>query len=286
MTTATRQVWEALGASLFGWQVSRETLFGKHSVQELESRGVLFVETTQDATTRANVLTIVFPLIFLTYILQKTLDCPMLLRHFDVPSSSDENERNTLAVLLLKCNGLRTLGIPITVDALLPGYAPNLSWRATPLEFDNRYLRAMENQITLKTWHDFELQMHTGEDGFFVNAKGATFSDGLIIPKKAENVILVQEKQVEVAKKKAIDDTTVPSFGYDSVKEEHNKCDVETSHLFIMVSDKDFKATDRGQIQSNEIILPRNEREKALGPLLALLRRHNHAPRIEKPRGE
>lgn len=284
MTTATRKVWEALVcASLFSWQVSRETLFGKHSVQVLESRGVLFVKTTQDATTRAKVLTIVFPLLFLTYILQKTSDCPMLLRHFDVPLSSDENERNTLAILLLKCNGLRTLGIPITIDALLPGYAPNLSWRATPLEFDKRYLRAMENQITMKTWDDFELQMQRGEDGFFVNAKSATFADGLIIPKGTENVILVQEKQVQVATRAARDGTTVPRFGYDSVKEEHDKCNVKTPHLFIMVSDKDFEATDRDKIKSNEVVLPRSEHGKALGPLLALLRRHNHGYRPKLP---
>ena len=242
--------------------------------------------TTQNEVTGQNALTIVFPLIFLTYILENTTDCPMLLRHFDVPLSSHENERNTLAILLSKCNGLRALGIPIAVDTLLPGYAPNLSWRATPLEFDNRCLRAMENQIALETWHDFELQMQRGEDGFFVNAKGAEFSDGLIIPKKAENVILIQEKQVEVAKKKARNNTTVPRFGYDLVKEEHEKCDVKTPHLFIIVSDKEdkeFKATDRDQIQSNEVVLPRTEHDKALGPLLALLRLHNHGERPTLP---
>ena len=284
MTTATRDVWEALVcASLFRWAVSRETAFGHHRVRELESRGVLFVITTQNEVTGQNALTIVFPLIFLTYILENTTDCPMLLRHFDVPLSSDENERNTLAILLLKCNGLRTLGKEITVDKLLPGYAPNLPWRATPLEFDNRYLRQMENQITLNTWHHFERQMQRGDDGFFVNAKGAPFSDALIIPKKAENVILIQEKQVEVAKKKARNNTTVPRFGYDLVKEEHEKCDVKTPHLFIIVSDKEFKATDRDQIQSNEVVLPRTEHDKALGPLLALLRLHNHGERPTLP---
>ena len=75
----------------------------------------------------------------------------------------------------------------------------------------------------------------------------------------------------------------VPSFGYNLVKEEHVKCDVKTPHLFILVSDKDFKATDRDKIKDNEIVLPRTQHERALGPPLALLRRHNHGHRPKLP---
>ena len=61
----------------------------------------------------------------------------MLLRDFNVQLSSDENERNTLAILSMKCKGLRVMGRPITVDALLPNYAADLDWRLEPLTFDD-----------------------------------------------------------------------------------------------------------------------------------------------------
>ena len=139
--------------------------------------------------------TIVFPLLLLPYILRSSKDVLMLLRYFDVSLSSDENEQNTLAVLLLKCEALCVLKKPITVEVLLPGYAPNLTWRKTPLNFDELYLQLMENQITLSTWSGFEAEMKRAVTVFFfVNAKGATFSDMLMIPKEADHAILIQEK--------------------------------------------------------------------------------------------
>ena len=104
-----------------------------------------------------------------------------------------------------------------------------------------------------------------------------------MVSKKVEHAIMIQEKQVEGAKNAALNNTTVPSFGYDSVHEEHKKCDVKTSHLFVMVSDNNFKATDYGQLEDNEIVLPRTEHEKAIWPLLALLGSHNHAYRPKMP---
>ena len=277
---ATTKAWTALvSASLFEWGVGRDDEFGTLTIRQMESKGILFVKTTGDTQT------ILFPLLFLTYILGTSEQVPMLLRHFDVKLSPDENERNTLAILLLKCKALKVMNQNITVDRLLPGLAPNLHWRHLPLQFETEKLelRQMENQITLKTWKSFEEDLKSGEHGFLVNAQGAPFSDTLIIPKGADNVILIQEKQSELAKQKFLNDTAVPYFGKPLVDFEHNKCNIKTSHLFIIVSDKKFNEKDVSKIADNEIVLPMNKHKEALGPLLSLLHLHNHhysAPRI------
>ena len=59
----------------------------------------------------------------------------------------------------------------------------------------------MEIHITLKTWKLFEEDLKSGEHGFLLNAQGAPFSDMLIIPKGADNVILIQKKQAEFFKR-------------------------------------------------------------------------------------
>jgi hypothetical protein len=100
----------------------------------------------------------------------------------------------------------------------------------------------------------------------------------IIIPKEGKNVILIQEKQVEVAKLAAINirKRKVPSFGCSKVNIEHKI--VPTAHLFVLISDEEFN--DKVELlQDNEIVLSGRENATAIGPLLALLRLHNHGHR-------
>jgi hypothetical protein len=273
---ARNEGWTALlAASLFQWDIHRDDKIREYRIRELESRGVLFVVTTRDAANGRESFSIVFPLLFMAYVLPKSQECPMLLRHFDVLLSPDENERNTLAIFLLKCKALTVMNRPITVDALFPGCAPNLLWRETPLEFDRFELLEWQNQ----TWSRFVSEIQHGKSGFYVNAKGASFADMFIVSKNAEYAIMIQEKQVEGAKAKMLKSGTVPSFRYNLVQTEHDNCNIATPHLFVLVSDMGFHAGDWGKIQDNEIVFPCNEHAKAIGPLLALLRLHNHTRR-------
>ena len=66
-----------------------------------------------------------------------------------------------------------------------------------------------------------------------------------------------------------------PSSQY--VKEEHDKCNVRTKHLFVMITDEHYEQPDL--LQENEIVLSPEYDEGGMGCQLALLRLHNHVHR-------
>ncbi len=74
---------------------------------------------------------------------------------------------------------------------------------------------------------------------------------------------------------------TVPGLSVKRVREEHAKCDVETPHLFVLVTDEDF--IDHESLASNEIVVSRRDHALMIGPLLALLRLfgHSHVRRFD-----
>jgi hypothetical protein len=280
---ATKAAWSALvSTSLFRWNVTRDDKFGDRTIAELESAGILFVEQTNEPTSFVAEYTIVFPLLLLLHLVlngDKEVDVPMLLRNFTVMLSPNENEHCTLAIFALKCEALHVMEKPITIQALFPGYAAQLDWRDEAMLFDGFRMRTFATQVTMKTWAtDLSSVKTTG--GFLVNASGAPFCDMMIIPRGGERVILIQEKQEQVAKTAALETTPdgkrkrMPSFNVSRVVNEHAKCNVKTNHLFVMVTDADF--TDSDKLENNEIVLPGRDHKNAIGPLLALLRLHNH----------
>jgi hypothetical protein len=199
--------------------------------------------------------------------------------------SSDQNEHNTLAIFALKCAALFAMRKPITVQALFPGYAEKLEWLDEAMSFDaDCKISNAGRQVDMQTWAGFLSERKT-TGGFFVNAPSAAFCDMMIIPKGGKHVILIQEKQEQqVAKVARLGKTLVrgekrkaPSFKVSRVTDEHKKCNVKTKHLFVMVADRGF--TDGGELEKNEIVLPGTDHAKAIGPLLALLRLHNHGHR-------
>jgi hypothetical protein len=71
----------------------------------------------------------------------------------------------------------------------------------------------------------------------------------------------------------------IPKFTYKNLNEEHDKCDVGTPHLFIIITDEVFDSSPSDPpLRKNEIVLSPNLHSAAIGPLLALLRQHNHMP--------
>lgn len=255
--------------SLFGWRVSRDTEMGKHSVGELEARGCVFLTGDEpDATLHV-------PLVLLLFMSQgmAQTDPPMLLKHFDVVLSPDENERASLALLALKCAALQEMFGVFTVKKLL---STNLSspWDERVMTFDQFELCEAKTRITKTTWNTaLSKLMECG--AFVINCKGAPFADMIIVPKGGAFVIFLQEKQRERAKEQLRGEKTVPTLKAETVREEHAKCDVSTSHLFVLITDERFDAFD--ELKSNEVVLPCDQHGAVMGPLLALLRRFNHS---------
>jgi hypothetical protein len=266
------KVFGLVASSLFQWQVSRDSIFGGRTVGELESQGILFVQGSEPQAV------IKLPLILLLFLSQGAANTPMLLKHFDVMLSPDENERASMAILALKCAGLAEMGREITAEVLFGtlGTRKGLveKMMTTALTFKTFEVQVAQSQITVSTWAKFlEVLKKTG--GFILNAPKAPFADGGLVPQRAEMVILVQEKQGEVAKRQNQKKRKVHELSIANVRAEHAKCNVKTPHLFVLVTDEDF--TDHNELAENEIVVSHRDHAAVIGPLLALLRLFNHS---------
>ena len=266
-----------MALSLFGWPVSRNESIAGSSVQELETRGIVFLRPASDEK-----LTLQMPLVLMLFASASVgHHAGMLLKHFDVMFSSDENEHNSLAVMSLKCRGLLQLEETILLTYLLPLdliVFPKLdaAWAQKELVCEDYALYEAESRITTKTW-PAALSKLQERGAFVVNCKGAPFADMIIVPKGGEFVIFLQEKQRERAKEQMLAERTVPTLKVVTVQEEHKKCDVSTPHLFVLITDEHFE--DFADLKSNEVVLPYDQHGAVMGPLLALLRSFNHSNR-------
>jgi hypothetical protein len=229
----------------------------------------------------SNYFVIQMPLVLMLFGLRRGLETSMLLRHFDVMLSSEENEQSSLAVVSMKCRGLLQLDLPLSVASLfsldkilLP--VLDEAWFGRTLVCDDYGLWEAKTQITKATWKTAlsKLQEH---GALVANCKGAPFADMIIVPKVGAFAIFLQEKQRERAKEQVIADRTVPTLKVKTVQEEHEKCNVTTPHLFVMITDERFDAF--ADLAPNEVVLPYDQHGAVMGPLLALLRRFNHSNR-------
>ena len=263
---------KALAAySLFGWRVTRPKKFGDQSVGDLETAGIVFLQGDK----------LVFPMILLLRMAKEGFgsEIPMLLRHFDVRLSSDENERNSLAIFCMKCAGVKESDNKITLKRLFPlEKFDRVSRKLYEQEmlFDSFQQIEWGHQITKKNWEEI-LDQYKTTGCFLVNGKGASFADMIMISKGGNFVVFFQEKQREVAKRQSTKKRKVPEMDYKYVKEEHDKCNVRTEHFFVLITDEHYKQWDC--LQGNEIVLSPHYHEDAIGRQLALLRQHNHAHR-------
>ena len=180
----------------------------------------------------------------------------MLLKNFDVMLSSDENERNSLAVCALKCSAWSAMETPKTLSDLFPlDLFPNVpkEWHQIGLLFDRIKVHELDSRVNVGNWEEALPVLTAKKESFLKNCNGATFADMLIIPTAGDFVIFIQEKQVENAKRQREKDYVVPTTPYKEVKAEHAKCDVSTQHLFVFITDEEF--TERDSLQENEIVL-------------------------------
>ena len=107
----------------------------------------------------------------------------MLLRHFDVRLSSDENERNSLAIFCMKCAGVKENDNKITLKRLFPlEKFGKVSRKLCEQEmlFDGFQQIEWGHQITKENWKGI-LDQHKTTGCFLVNGKCATFADMIMI---------------------------------------------------------------------------------------------------------
>ena len=252
--------------SLFGWPVTRDLKIGEVSVGDLEARGCVFV-TGNDPNVTLHV-----PLVLLLLCVADSsakVEPPMLLKHFDVMLSPDENERASLALLALKSSALQDIVGSVHVGQLLTG-----KWAEHEMTFEGFGISEAETRITTENWPT-ALSKLQERGAFVVNCKGAPFADMIIVPKGGAFVIFLQEKQRERAKEQMLAERTVPTLKVVTVQEEHKKCNVSTPHLFVLITDEHFE--DFADLESNEVVLPYDQHGAVMGPLLALLRSFNHS---------
>jgi hypothetical protein len=205
-----------IGYALFGWHVRREQQLGDYKVGDLESRGIVFLSGHEpDAT-------LTLPLILLLFAASDIgkVEQPLLLKHFDVMLSPEENEKASLTSLALKCAALAELKGKVTVADLFGSQIDDS--RDVVLEFDEFVVTEASNQVTKINW-GVVLEQLKAQGAFVVNCKGAPFADMIIVPKGGTFVIFLQEKQRERAKEQLLGERTVPTLKAETVREEHAK---------------------------------------------------------------
>lgn len=181
---------EALAAySLFGWCVTRLDKIGDKSVGDLETAGIVFLQGDK----------LVFPIILLLQMAKEGFgsEIPMLLRHFDVRLSSDESERNSLAIFCLKCAGVKENDNKITLKRLFPlEKFGKVSHKLCEQEmlFDSFQQIKWGHQITKEDWKGILDQCKT-TGCFLVNGKCATFAGMIMISEGGNFAVFFQEKQ-------------------------------------------------------------------------------------------
>jgi hypothetical protein len=140
--------------SLSGWHVSRATLFGDFSAGQLESRGIVFVVGQEPHAT------IRLPLILLLRAapIVASSEARMLLKHFDVLLTADENELASLAACVLKCWALQSLNVPVTLERLFGASAVGRlseEWKTKELSFDRCVMDTAARPLVGENWDKF-----------------------------------------------------------------------------------------------------------------------------------
>ena len=270
-----------VGYSLFEWPVTRETLIGKagkkYKVEDLERNGMVFLRQIENGSSNASdssKLKLLFPLVLLLRTVRGTMDPPMLLKNFGVMLSSEENERNSLAIFAMKAAALHEIDGCVKVGKLLPLEGSNAGALAdVELQFNSFNIMTAKHKIELSNWADC-FEALTTEGGIIMNAKGAAFSDMIMVPVLAEDGFHIhfQEKQNDVAKQQLHNNRVVAKVAKDTVITEHNKCRVQEKHLFVMITDQGVADNVRDSLAENELLVTHDTQKKAIGSLLALLR--------------
>jgi len=201
---------------------------------------------------------------------------------FDVHVGPDENETDSMRVLLTKYWALEAHKNSVHVKDLLPtdkcsnldGLLANRKVELERSTFENSLKRMTPDNVSNV------LNTHHGNGCAFVNAKGAPFADSMIVfkGKTADTclLLLIQDKQSQRAKEQAAEERVIPTHNYDGVKTEHEKCcpDGDCSklppHIFLYVTDAQF--SDYHKLKENEVVIAADTLRDWMGPLLSVLR--------------
>ena len=134
-------------------------------------------------------------------------------------------------------------------------------------------IQKYKNQVQKGTWvQTQEALQATG--GYILNGDCARFCDSICLAKGGMFAIFIQDKQSQEAKTSLILKSTPDVMKADSVRFEHEKCQVSTDHLFVVITDRDF--SDFNGLAENEIVLSHMDHKGLMGESVALLQLFNH----------
>ena len=256
--------------SLFEWCVEPKLEIGGKTISALEKLGIVFLMKKEGR------LVLIFPLVLLLKTVNGRSDPPMLLQEIRVILSSDENERNSLSIFAMKAEALQGIHGYVSLRDLLPLAGTTARKNEDiRLNFDTFDLIKSKERITLTNWKECLSQLQ-GKGAIVLNAKGSPFSDMLMVSKGGDFVVYIQEKQRQGSRDQNVKGNTVPKVTLEAVQEEHEKCNVDQNHLFVMITDDGPDEEVKKKLGENELVLTNDTHEFAIGSLLALLRLYNH----------
>lgn len=255
--------------------VSRDDKLENHTIEELESDGLIFLSPT----TAEDLWTVSIPY-FTFYILQSSSSIktprPKLMRSTSNLLQPRENEILDVSVILMKLDLLGQLGQKsFKLSDLFP-----LHSQAKDMEFiipEFLRLSEMRNDVSSWTYQKFSRHLTKLEDEGFCAAVGAgsdSFPDAWIVVHVSDDderhVLYIQSKR-----RRDIGTKSTPGENAQkgSVEVEHGKCKfLPTQHTFIFITDDKQRRNDT--FEENEIVVTSNDHEKFYGKCLALRKSH------------
>ena len=254
--------------TIFQWPVSRGTMINGVSVGYLESKGLVFLQPRNDSTTYCCEI----PFITLYWVKNFSASHPIeisFLTEIKRYHSSDEQENNTLHIMMLKLWGLihkkklikdanGLYAVQLSDLVLLRDAQNDVAIKFRPLFT----VQSSNHQILKKNYND----MYDRTDCIaFLNAKGASFVDALIY---SQPIIGIQEKQRIVARKSSASGNRLKSVSNSVFQEERAK--FVDDGIFMFFTDEtqgnDVQLGDRDVFIDSERFIP------FAGPLIALRR--------------
>jgi hypothetical protein len=277
-----------LGYSLFEWQVTRDTTLSVfehpasddergYRVDELEQVGAVWYDDD------ASVLRMPWVNAHLTYKLCSAEQPLSLLASPGSQMSPSENERNTVAMFLLKVRAWR-LKHPQRTTARLREFfrlrpsQPDLEF-SIPVELlpEQREVGGVQLRKTVSSASYAAFKAHAkqhpgGAYGGYVNGTAAKFGDSMVLFPDLD--IIFQDKQQLTSRQAAMQGDAVQQIPADGKKEsvsaEHKKIDIPDRHILVYSTDATAGDEAREDLADNEVLITADDMPDNFGTFLSL----------------
>ncbi|CAG8576827.1 13149_t:CDS:2 [Acaulospora morrowiae] len=263
--------------SLFEWYVRPSDTIGikkKRIIEDLEKEGLIFFEKDEDYFFKR----IKLPLLTLHGIyLNKNnhmLPSIRILDSLDNAISPNQNEKFTISVITFRLWAIYQKSISDDINNITNSCSCKLS-ELVPLRNGQKDIsikfspvftvRSTNKPIDEKNWDDFVNRIKTQptpECIAYHNMQNAEFADSFLI---TEPIILIQDKQLIVSRKKGIESYSTTMLEKGLVEKEHNKCKNVGEHIFLFVTNS--KKRNDETYEENEVLITEEESNYVFGDL-------------------